>query len=68
MLLGPDCTNGVYICKVHCPSNITIVSFPKIAIMLMEYSEKSGGIEDALNKRKEINVDPFKSGFCYNFN
>lgn len=67
MLLGPDCTNGVYICKVRCNSNVTTVLFPKIAIIIMEHSEKSCSIENALNKRKQINVDPFKSKFCYSF-
>lgn len=62
MLDGPDCRDGVYISKViNCEKTGTVVFLPEISIM--EHSQSSTVIEDALQKRREMHIDPYKSEF-----
>lgn len=61
MLTGADCSDGVYGKLINCENTETIIYLRDISIM--EHSQSSTVIEDALNKRKEKNIDPFKSEF-----
>ncbi|GAB1607517.1 putative transcription factor p65 homolog [Argonauta hians] len=57
-LVGKDCKRGV--CTMQCSVTDTI-SFPNLGIQCVKKKE----VADALNTRKEINVDPFKTGFSH---
>lgn len=61
MLEGANCTHGVFILEMDCQNGDTNILFPDIYIM--EHSQQSTIIEDALRKRRQMNIDPYKSEF-----
>ncbi|XP_061167101.1 putative transcription factor p65 homolog [Saccostrea echinata] len=55
-LVGRDCKRGVCTLKVK---DTNVISFPHLGIQCA----KKKDVENNLKQRKEINVDPFQSGF-----
>ncbi|KAK7468202.1 hypothetical protein BaRGS_00036563 [Batillaria attramentaria] len=55
-LVGRDCKKGVCTVRVK---DASVVSFPQLGIQCA----KKKDVEEALRLRKEINVDPFQTGF-----
>lgn len=55
-LVGRDCKKGVCTVRVK---DASVVSFPQLGIQCA----KKKDVEDALKLRREINVDPYQTGF-----
>lgn len=61
MLDGAHCINGVYIHEIDCQNRDTIILLPDIYIM--EHSGVFTTIEDALEKRRKMCIDPYQGEF-----
>ncbi|XP_041352913.1 putative transcription factor p65 homolog isoform X2 [Gigantopelta aegis] len=57
-LVGKDCKKGVCTVKVK---ETNVISFPHLGIQCA----KKKDVENSLKTRKEINVDPFQTGFSH---
>ncbi|XP_064601471.1 putative transcription factor p65 homolog [Liolophura sinensis] len=55
-LVGKDCTKGVCTVRVR---DASVIKFPHLGIQCA----KKKDVEDHIRTRKEINVDPFQTGF-----
>ncbi|ESO85467.1 hypothetical protein LOTGIDRAFT_107626 [Lottia gigantea] len=55
-LVGKDCKKGVCTVKVK---DTSVISFPHLGIQCA----KKKGIQESLDLRKSVNVDPFQTGF-----